>query len=305
MASRAIKSRANIKKKHPSTAVIAVAAVVFAFIISLCWGVWSVGSSWLSDLPDYKSADAYNTAQPTVVYASDGQTVLAEFQLENRDPVEINEISDYALKGTVATEDERFYSHGAIDPWGIGRALVNNLMGGDLEGASTITQQFVRNTILSSEMDDISIKRKVREAYISIKLEEQYSKDNILLMYLNTINYGSGAYGIEAASERYFSKHASELTIAEAATLVGIPQSPTYNNPINYPEAPQCGARPHALERRHHSGRTRRRPGRAPRAQSDRAVDHGNRGVSVLYELRARSADQRQRQVRVLQRRTF
>ena len=94
----------------------------------------------------------------------------------------------------------------------------------------------MRNTILSSEMDDISIKRKVREAYISIKLEEQYSKDNILLMYLNTINYGSGAYGIEAASERYFSKHASELTIAEAATLVGIPQSPTYNNPINYPE---------------------------------------------------------------------
>mgnify|MGYP000685479798 CR=1 FL=1 len=236
MASRAIKSRANIKKKHPSTAVIAVAAVVFAFIISLCWGVWSVGSSWLSDLPDYKSADAYNTAQPTVVYANDGQTVLAEFQLENRDPVEINEISDYALKGTVATEDERFYSHGAIDPWGIARALVNNLMGGDLEGASTITQQFVRNTILSSEMDDISIKRKVREAYISIKLEEQYSKDNILLMYLNTINYGSGAYGIEAASERYFSKHASELTIAEAATLVGIPQSPTYNNPEDYPE---------------------------------------------------------------------
>lgn len=236
MASRAIKSRANIKKKHPSTAVIAVVSVIFVFIVSLCWGVWSVGSSWLTDLPDYESADAYNTAQPTVVYASDGQTVLAEFQLENRDPVEISEISDYVLKGTVATEDERFYSHGAIDPWGIGRALVNNLMGGDLEGASTITQQFVRNTILSSEMDDISIKRKVREAYISIKLEEQYSKDNILLMYLNTINYGSGAYGIEAASERYFSKHASELTIAEAATLVGIPQSPTYNNPINYPE---------------------------------------------------------------------
>ncbi len=304
MASRAIKSRANIKKKHPSTAVIAVAAVVFAFIVSLCWGIWSVGSSWLSDLPDYKSADAYNTAQPTVVYASDGQTVLAEFQLENRDPVEINEISDYALKGTVATEDERFYSHGAIDPWGIGRALVNNLMGGDLEGASTITQQFVRNTILSSEMDDISIKRKVREAYISIKLEEQYSKDNILLMYLNTINYGSGAYGIEAASERYFSKHASELTIAEAATLVGIPQSPTYNNPINYPE--NCTKRRNVvLDRMLSNGVITQEEhdaaqAEAPRAQSDRAVDHGNRGVSVLYELRARSADQRQRQVRVL-----
>ncbi len=236
MASRAIKSRANIKKKHPSTGVLVAVAIVIAFFVSLVGGVFAVGSSWLSDLPDYKSADAYNTSQPTVVYASDGETVLAEFQLENRTPVEADGISEYVLKGTVATEDERFYSHGAIDPWGIARALVNNLMGGDLEGASTITQQFVRNTILSSEMDDISIKRKVREAYISIKLEESYSKDDILLMYLNTINYGSGAYGIEAASERYFSKHANDLTIAEAATLVGIPQSPTYNNPINYPE---------------------------------------------------------------------
>ena len=148
MASRAIKSRANIKKKHPSTGVLVAVAIVIAFFVSLVGGVFAVGSSWLSDLPDYKSADAYNTSQPTVVYASDGETVLAEFQLENRTPVEADGISEYVLKGTVATEDERFYSHGAIDPWGIARALVNNLMGGDLEGASTITQQFVRNTIL-------------------------------------------------------------------------------------------------------------------------------------------------------------
>ena len=114
--------------------------------------------------------------------------------------------------------------------------VVNNLLGGELEGASTITQQFVRNTILSDEMTDISFKRKIREMYIALKLEEQYSKDEILLMYLNTINYGSGAYGIEAASERYFSKHASDLTLAEAATLIGIPQSPTYNNPIDNEE---------------------------------------------------------------------
>jgi len=109
-------------------------------------------------------------------------------------------------------------------------------MGCALEGASTITQQFVRNTILSDEMRDISFKRKIREMYISQKLEEQYEKDEILLMYLNTINYGSGAYGIEAAAERYYSKDAKDLTLNEAATLVGIPQSPTYNNPIDYPE---------------------------------------------------------------------
>ena len=127
-------------------------------------------------------------------------------------------------------------STGGFDITGIGRALVNNITGGELEGASTITQQFVRNTILSEEMDDISIKRKVREMYLSVKLEEMYSKDQILLMYLNTINYGSGAYGIQAASQRYFSKNATDLTLAEAATLVGIPQSPTYNNPIDNPE---------------------------------------------------------------------
>ena len=132
-----------------------------------------------------------------------------------------------------------------------------NLTGSGKEGASTITQQLVRNTILADEMNDISFKRKVREMYLSVKLEEQYSKDEILLMYLNTINYGSGAYGIEAASQRYFSKHASELTLAEAAALIGIPQSPTYNNPIDHegqlPRASQPRAGSHADERLHHS----------------------------------------------------
>ena len=236
MASRSIKNRKSTKKKHPSTIFLAALSVILAVFVAGGVGVYFVCQSWLQDLPDYTDADAFNTALPTTIYASDGTTVLAEFQLENREPVEWNEISTYVLTGTVATEDERFYEHGGVDFKGIGRAIVNNIIGGELEGASTITQQLVRNTILSSEMDDISLKRKVREAYISIKMEEIYSKDEILLMYLNTINYGSGAYGIQAASQRYFSKDANQLTLAEAATLVGIPQSPTYNNPIDYPD---------------------------------------------------------------------
>ena len=155
------------------------------------FGVVTLCNSWLEDLPDYQNADAYNTAQPTMVYASDGTTLLAEFQLENRDPVALDQISEYVLKGTVATEDERFYTHSGVDYLGVARALVNNLMGGELEGASTITQQFVRNTILSDEMRDISFKRKIRARCTFPELEEQYPK--ILLMYLNTINYGSGA----------------------------------------------------------------------------------------------------------------
>ena len=231
-----MKGRKGTKVKNKKVIVLSVLGVFVAFIAAGVFGVVTLCNSWLEDLPDYQNADAYNTAQPTMVYASDGTTLLAEFQLENRDPVALDQISEYVLKGTVATEDERFYTHSGVDYLGVARALVNNLMGGELEGASTITQQFVRNTILSDEMRDISFKRKIREMYISQKLEEQYSKDEILLMYLNTINYGSGAYGIEAAAERYFSKDAKDLTLNEAATLVGIPQSPTYNNPIDYPD---------------------------------------------------------------------
>ena len=143
-----MKNRPGIKKKHPSIGLLAVLAVFAAVAIAGGVGVYALGSTWLEDLPDYTDADAFNTAQPTEVYASDGTTLLAKFQLENRDPVELDQISQYVLRGTVATEDERFYEHGGFDITGIGRALVNNITGGELEGASTITQQFVRNTIL-------------------------------------------------------------------------------------------------------------------------------------------------------------
>lgn len=236
MASRAIKGRYNVKKKSGKAFVLAILSVIIATIGAICVGGVALASVWLEDLPDYSDANALNTSATSVVYASDGTTVLAEFQLENREPVEYNQISDYVLQGTVACEDERFYNHSGVDFIGSMRALVVNVLGGSLEGGSTITQQLVRNTMLSDEMQEISFKRKIREMFLAMKVEEMYSKEEILLMYLNTINYGSGAYGIEAASERYFSKHASELTLAEAATLIGIPQSPNYNEPIDYPD---------------------------------------------------------------------
>ena len=241
MTSRAVKKRHNIKKKNGKVIALSVLAIIAAVTLSCVIGVSALANTWLEDLPDYTDSDAFNTSATSVVYASDGQTVLAEFQLENRYPVEADAITDYVKHGTVATEDERFYTHNGFDTMGTARALVNNITGGALEGGSTITQQLVRNTILSEEMTDISFKRKLREVYIALKMEELYDKDQILLMYLNTINYGSGAYGIEAAAHRYFSKSAADLTLAESATLVGIPQSPTYNNPINSPS--NCVAR--------------------------------------------------------------
>ncbi|SES85536.1 penicillin-binding protein, 1A family [Olsenella sp. KH3B4] len=226
--------------KHASTHAVGFGiAGVFGFIalfaLALAVSLGAVVDSWLQDLPDYESADAYLVAEPTIVYAADG-TEIAEYYLQNRRSVTLDDISDYVKKGTVDVEDERFYQHNGVDPQGILRAIASQLSGRS-EGASTITQQLVRNTVLSSEQFDQTLKRKVREAYIAIQMEKTYSKDQILNMYLNTIYYGEGAYGIEAASVTYFNKHASELTLAEAATLVGIPNSPSYYDPFVNPDA--------------------------------------------------------------------
>ena len=200
----------------------------------------------------------------------------------------------------------RFYQHEGVDLPGIARALVNNLRGGDLEGASTITQQLVRNTVLTQEANEISFERKVREAELAIDLEKRYSKDEILLMYLNTINYGDGCYGIEAAARNYFQVSAADLTLAQAAALVGIPQSPNYLNPKEYPDA--CLARRNVVldriagGRRHHAGGARRGGGRGAGGSIPRPRRAGRRHLRLLplHELRARSAAQGEQSLRML-----
>ncbi|MBM6774249.1 transglycosylase domain-containing protein [Olsenella profusa] len=209
----------------------------FGFIallaVTLALSLGGVVSTWLEDLPDYTSADAFLVAEPTRVYDADGNEIVA-YYLQNRRSVGLDEISDYVKQGTVDTEDARFYQHNGVDLEGILRAVMVQLTGGS-EGGSTITQQLVRNTVLSDEQFENTLRRKVREAYIAIQMEKTYTKDQILNMYLNTIFYGNGAYGIEAASITYFNKHASDLTLNEAATLVGIPNSPTLYDPLaNY-----------------------------------------------------------------------
>lgn len=191
-------------------------------------------NTWLEDLPDFQTADAYLVPEPTTIYDSQG-TVIAEYYLQNRRTVEMDQINPYVIKATIDTEDKRYYQHNGVDPQGILRAVFVQLAGGS-EGASTITQQLVRNTVLSDEQFDYSLRRKVREAYIAIQMEKMYTKDQILLMYLNTIYYGDGSYGIEAASINYFNKHASELSLAEAALLAGLPQGPSIYDPTINPD---------------------------------------------------------------------
>jgi penicillin-binding protein 2D len=225
---------------HSKTHVVGFGiAGVFGFIallvIALSLSLGAVVSSWLEDLPDYTSADSYLVAEPTRLFDADGNEI-ASYYLQQRRSVDLSEISDYVVKGTVDTEDKRFYQHNGVDPQGIVRAVFSQLAGRS-EGASTITQQLVRNTILQDEQFEYSLKRKVREAYIAIQMEKMYTKEQILNMYLNTIYYGNGAYGIEAASIIYFNKHASDLSLSEAATLIGLPNSPSYYDPTVNPDA--------------------------------------------------------------------
>ncbi len=226
-------------RKNARTHIIGFGiAGIFGFmallVAALAMSLGALVSTWLQDLPEYTSADAYLVSEPTQIYDSRG-TVIAEYYLQNRRSVEMEDVSDYVLKAAVDIEDIRFYKHNGVDPQGIARAVVAQLMGGS-EGASTITQQLVRNTVLSDEQFDYTVRRKVREAYLAIQMEKMYTKDQILMMYLNTIYFGHQAYGIQAAAITYFNKNAKDLSLAEAATLAGLPQSPSNYDPLKNPE---------------------------------------------------------------------
>ena len=235
MGIRTRRMRAHSKTHFVGFGLAGVLGFIALLCVTLALSLGAVVSTWLEDLPDYTSADAFLVAEPTRVYDADGNEIVA-YYLQNRRSVTLDQVSDYVIRGTIDTEDKRFYQHNGVDPEGIARAAVGQVFGGGEQGGgSTITQQLVRWTVLSDEQFENSLRRKVREAYIAIQMEKTYTKEQILNMYLNTIFYGNGAYGIEAAAITYFNKNASDLTLNEAATLVGIPNSPTYYDPfVNY-----------------------------------------------------------------------
>lgn len=160
---------------------------------------------------------------------------IAKFYTENRIEVPLSEISQDLQNAVVAVEDYRFFEHFGVDPVAVIRALVRNMQAGRVvEGGSTITQQLAKNLYLTPER---TMQRKIRELFLTFKLETRYSKEQILRLYLNAIDFGHGAHGIEVAAQTYFGKSASDLTLAESALLAGIPRSPGWYSPYIDPSA--------------------------------------------------------------------
>ena len=211
--------------------------VMVCGLIALVWA--------FADIPSFEELENPDSKLATQVIAEDGE-ILTTFHIENRSYVTFGELSQNLVNAAVATEDVRFYNHSGIDFKSLGRVAVKTLLGGDSSqgGGSTITQQLAKTLYprqdVSSKIPGVSIIKmvwiKLKEWVTAVKLERSYTKDEIMNMYMNAIFFGSNAYGIKAASQTFFAKAPSELTVEEAATLVGMVNKPTRYNPVLNPD---------------------------------------------------------------------
>lgn len=201
-----------------------LATILFFGIIGLLY------AAWISrDLPSADGVLKRNVTVSTKIYDRTGQTVLYDIHGNiKRTIITLNDVPDYAKKAVLAAEDRNFYQHSGVSWSGILRSVLSNLMTGSKVGGSTLTQQFVKNAILTNEK---TYTRKFKELILTYQIEQKFSKDEIFTMYLNEIPYGSVIYGIEAASQSFFGKPAKDLTLAEAAIIAAIPNRPTYYSP--------------------------------------------------------------------------
>ena len=210
-----------------------VSVIVYIYILSL-------------ELPSTDEFSKFKYTEPMVVYDAKGN-IIAELGAERRYPISIDQMPPYVYQAVVAVEDARFYEHSGIDPWGIARAMVSNIKAGKMvEGGSTLTQQLVKVIYLTPER---KLKRKIKEAIVAYRLDKELSKEKILELYLNQVNFGRGAYGIQAAAINYFGKKdVKDLTLAEAAMIAGIPKGPSIYAPhLNMKRA--VARRNHVLKR--------------------------------------------------------
>ena len=213
--------------------------IVLGFLIVLLVMVTGIGCGFLTASMNTKPDLAHDILPPASshIYDANGNEIANIHADEDREPVKITQVPKNLQDAFVAVEDNRFYDHMGIDPRGIARAIYANISGRAVtEGGSTITQQLAKNAYLTQ---DRTLKRKIQEVFLALQLERQYTKKEILELYLNQIYFGQGAYGVQAAAQTYFGKNVEDLDLDECAMLAGIPKSPNYYSPMNNYQAAQ------------------------------------------------------------------
>jgi len=225
-----VRRRQAEKSKKRAILITALAAVT-VLIAAVAAGTLTGASAALQC--DLSSLRPVTIGQNSFIYAADGSLLGSIPAEKNRQPLKLKQMPRATKRATVAIEDRRFYSHVGVDVSGVFRAAFKNIEAGQIvEGGSTITQQLVRNLYIGNER---SFTRKAKEACLALKLDAKWSKQKILETYLNQVYFGNHAYGIEAASQTYFSKPAKKLWLAQAALLAGLPQAPSVFDPFNRP----------------------------------------------------------------------
>ena len=209
---------------------------IIIFLVSLVFFIFSTLWYFSVGLPDYKKLSNYQPPISSRVY-SENSKLIAEYAIEKRLFIPFESIPEKVVNSFLSAEDKNFFSHPGIDAKGILRAVIKNIknisQNKRLEGASTITQQVAKNFLLTNE---VSMKRKIKEAILAFRIERAYTKERILELYLNQIYLGQGTYGIAAASLEYFDKSIKELDYFEAALLAALPKAPSKYNPYKYPK---------------------------------------------------------------------
>lgn len=258
-------------------------AVLRFALPALVWGLVALTGlvAWYAyDLPDVDSLEetAGRRAPTVTLLAADGSR-LAHYGDLYGVAVQLHELPPHLPHAVLAIEDRRFYEHGGVDPIGIARAAWTNLWAGAVRsGGSTITQQLAKNLFLSP---DRTVRRKVQELLLALWLERRYTKDQILTIYLNRVYFGAGAYGVDAAAQRYFGKPATEVTVYEAALLAGLLKAPSRYNPLADPETADGRARL-VLEAMAESGWLTARQARSAQTGSE-VVRSGRPAAQVRY----------------------
>jgi penicillin-binding protein 1A len=240
-AGRRRRARARSRRHGRRNAVVIILVLLFVVPVVLGLGGYAAWAGFRSSC-SLSSLRPVSIGENSFVYAADG-TLLGSIPAErNRQPVPLSQISPWMAKAVIATEDRRFYQHGGVDWWGIGRAFWRDVTKGKVvEGGSSIPQQVVRNLYISRER---TLQRKVKETCLAIKLSKNWSKNRILQTWMNQVYFGNHAYGVEAAAQTYFSRRAKDLTMMQAALLAGLPQAPSLYDPLLNPKV--------AFERRAH-----------------------------------------------------